>query len=91
MVNVTTWDNATNSTKQTLQDTEYWIGANSWSTDWGEGGFFRIMHNVVGFDSMIGAQHPLPSPNQRLPGSHAQQPSAEEQLRRAHEIVARYN
>ena len=90
MVNITTWDNVTNSTKHTLQDTEYWIGANSWSTDWGEGGFFRIMHNVVGFDSAIGAQHPLPSPSQLLPGSHGQRPSAEEQLRRAHELAARY-
>ncbi len=60
---------------------------NSWSKDWGEDGFFRIMHNVVGFDSAIGAQHPNPSPAQQLPGTHPAPPSAEEQLRRAHDLA----
>ena len=60
---------------------------NSWSKDWGEDGFFRIMHNVVGFDSAIGAQHPNPSPAQQLPGTHPAPPSAEEQLRREEKLA----
>ena len=45
------------------------------------------MHNVVGFDSAIGAQHPNPSPAQQLPGTHQAPPSAEEQLRRANDLA----
>jgi len=30
------------------QGTEYWLIANSWSTSWGEKGFFRIKTGEVG-------------------------------------------
>jgi len=26
--------------------TKYWIGRNSWGTDWGEGGFFRVCRGI---------------------------------------------
>ena len=81
MVNITSYNTTTNKTTSKEVDTPYWIGANSWSRGWGEGGYFRIMHNEVGFDSMIGTQHPLPSAAQRG-RKHGTHPSAEEQLAR---------
>lgn len=101
MVNVTTWDAAANKSKHTLQDTQYWIGANSWSRGWGEDGFFRIIMNdptgkftnEVGFAGSLGTQHPLPTAAQKLPAGagDGRVPSPMEQLRRALELEKRYN
>jgi hypothetical protein len=53
MVNVTTWDVAANKSKHTMQDTQYWIGANSWSRGWGEDGAIRYHYHVDCFDSTV--------------------------------------
>ena len=98
MVNVTTWDVAANKSKSTMQDTQYWIGANSWSRGWGEDGFFRIIMNdptgaftdEVGFAGSLGTQHPLPTAAQELPAG-GRVPSPMEQLRRALELEKRYD
>jgi cathepsin B len=41
-------------------NTPYWIVANSWSTSWGEDGYFRIRrgNNECQFESMVYAGHP---------------------------------
>ena len=62
------------------------------SSDWGEGGFFRILHDTVGFDSDIGTQHPWPTAQQRrasLTKRARPRPSPEEQLRHALALEAR--
>jgi C1A family cysteine protease len=39
----------------------YWIGKNSWNTDWGEGGFFNIRYGECGIDSgALGVQDVRP-------------------------------
>ena len=40
--------------------TPYWLVANSWDTDWGESGFFRIRrgHNECGIEEAIVAGLP---------------------------------
>jgi len=40
--------------------TPYWLVANSWNSDWGDGGFFKILrgHDECGFESMIAAGLP---------------------------------
>jgi cathepsin B len=91
MVNMTSFDPKRNATVHKMQDTPYWIGANSWSRDWGEGGFFRIMHDTVGFDGSIGTQHPVPAATHRKmaavvggsKGGLNARPSPEQQLRHA--------
>ena len=37
---------------------KYWIAANSWSEDWGEGGFFRIGMKEKNFGYAAGACEP---------------------------------
>ena len=94
-----TWDAAANKSKYTLADTQYWIGANSWSRDWGEDGFFRILMNdpttgeltnEVGFAGSLGTQHPLPTAAQKLPCTSGHSPSPMEQVRYAVELAKRY-
>ncbi|XP_049858108.1 cathepsin B [Schistocerca gregaria] len=43
-----------------LDDTPYWLVANSWNSDWGDGGFFRIKRgsNECGIESQINAGLP---------------------------------
>lgn len=43
---------------------KYWHAANSWSTQWGEGGFFKFLRgvNMLSFESSMTAFY-LPSNN----------------------------
>merc|ERR1711879_1012806 len=38
---------------------DYWLVANSWNTDWGDKGFFKIArgHNECGIEGQISAGH----------------------------------
>ena len=86
LLNVSYVDPATNATKYRMEDTPYWLGANQWSMDWGEAGFFRIKHNDVSFDSSIGTQYPTPSAEQRK--TKRSPAPAEEQLAHAMRLAA---
>ena len=35
--------------------TEYWIAKNSWNTDWGDQGYFKIKMGEVGIDDYVWA------------------------------------
>lgn len=58
-------DNYPNGTKL-----PYWIGANSWCRQWGEGGFFRIVRGLnnsysggeVGIEAAVQSALPLVAP-----------------------------
>lgn len=43
----------------TEDGTPYWLVANSWNTDWGDKGFFKILRgsNQCGIDGQISAGH----------------------------------
>ena len=89
-VKILGWGTATVQINGTAVETPYWLGANSWSRDWGEGGYFRIMPNTVGFDRSIGTQQPNPTPAQRsLRLRTPPPPTPEEQLRHALQLEDR--
>merc|ERR1719319_1351889 len=47
---------------------QYWLVANSWNTDWGEDGFFRILrgHNECGLEKQGSAYAGLPAVSAEL-------------------------
>ena len=44
-----------------VDEVPYWLGANSWGSDWGEQGFFRIRrgNNECGFEDQVATAVPL--------------------------------
>lgn len=41
---------------------KYWLAANSWGTEWGENGFFKILRGVnhCGFEDSMRSGIPIP-------------------------------